>query len=106
MEGLFDPAMELALGVQDLRVTEIRNQVLKQLKRIQRQDWREYFNNHISKCEGSTVSSTRPKRKKEFFSKNIIRTTCVSTSLFTNKEAKFSIKPKLLQVLRTVIQKV
>ena len=93
--------MKLALGVQDLHVSEIRNQVLKQLKKIQRQDWMENFNSYISKSEGTTASSTRPTRKKEFFSKNIIRTTNTSNNLFTNKEAKFVIKPKLLQVLRT-----
>ena len=101
---MLSPGLKMALGAQDLHVAKVRSQVLQQLIKVRRQDWRENFNIYISKNEGVITPSTRLAREKEFFSRNIIRTINITSSLFVNKEAKFIIKPKLLQVLKTECQ--
>ena len=89
---------------QDLHVSEVRSHFLPQLIKVRRQDWRGNFNSYMSRNEEVISPSRRLTREREFFSRNIIRTVNITSSLFVNKEAKFIIKPKLLQVLRTECQ--
>ena len=85
-----DPDLEIALNMKDLHVTEVREQILKQLTLLRQQSWRENFNAFISKSK-STSASSRPPAK----------TTNVPTTLVPDKEAKYIVKPSLMGLLRT-----
>ena len=94
---MFDPDLEAALSVRDLHVTEVRDQILKQLIRIRRQNWKENFNNYIYRSEGTMASSGLTWRPT---SRHMARIVNVSTILIKDKEAKFIIKPLLMRLLR------
>ena len=57
-----DPDLETALDVRDLHVTEVRDQIIKQLTRLKRQDWKENFNTFIYRSEGTMASSRLTRR--------------------------------------------
>ena len=85
-----DPDLEIALNMKDLHVTEVREQILKQLTLLRQQSWRENFNAFISKSK-STSASSRPPAK----------TTNVPTTLVPDTEAKYIVKPSLMGLLRS-----
>ena len=84
-----DPDLEIALNMKDLHVTEVREQILKQLTLLRQQNWRENFNAFISKSK-STSASSRPPAK----------TTNVPL-IIPDKEAKYIVKPSLMGLLRS-----
>ena len=85
-----DPDLEIALNMKDLHVTQIRDQILKQLTLQRQQNWRENFNTFISKSKSTSASSTPP-----------AKTTDVPTTLVPDKEAKYIVNPSLMGLLRT-----
>ena len=84
-----DSDLEIALNMKDLHVTEIRDQILKQLTLQRQQNWRENFNTFISKSKSTSASSTPPAK------------TTQPTTLVPDKEAKYIVKPPLMGLLRT-----
>ena len=81
-----DPDLELALDMKDLHVTEIRNQILKQLTLVKQQNWHDHFN-------------TYRKGDQSFSSRSLIKTS--NATLVPVKEAKYTVKPSLMVLLRT-----
>ena len=63
---------------------------MKQLNLLRQQNWRKNFNTFISKSKGTTASSRPP-----------AKTVCVSTTCTPSKDARFIIKPLLMQLLKT-----
>jgi hypothetical protein len=69
-EGLYDPRnpsiimcdqpLEKALGMKDLHIIEVRDQILKQTTMMKRQEWRDNFNTFISTSKGRTASARPP----------------------------------------------
>ena len=80
-----DPDLEIALNMKDLHVTEIRDQILGQLSLLRRQNWRENYNSFISKSKGSSIPHGK--------------TSNVTTT--PDQEAKYSVNPSLMGLLRT-----
>ena len=74
-----DSDLELALDMKDLHVTEIRNQILKQLTLVKQQNWHDSFN-------------TYRKEDPSFSSRSLIKTS--NATLVPVKEAKVSSKKK------------
>ena len=81
-----DRDLEIALDMKDLHVTEIRNQILKQLTLVKQQNWHDSFN-------------TYRKEDPSFSSRSLIKTS--NATLAPVKEAKYTVKPSLMVLLRT-----
>ena len=81
-----DHDLEIALDMKDLHVTEIRNQILKQLTLVSQQNWQKNFN-------------TYRKEDPSFSSRPLIKTS--NATLVLDKEAKYTVKPSLIVLLRT-----
>lgn len=120
-ERLFDPKnpsviicskpLEQALKMKALHVTEIRDLVLKQLERVPTQII-ENVNNLPIRCN-STTSSIQPT---SIISNNVnnitepsanevpqvVRTAAIASSVYTNKNSRFRLKPDFLKVVRLV----
>ena len=77
-----DPDLEYVLNMKDLHVTEIRNQILKQLTLVKQQNWGKNFNTYRKENTFSPRAST-------------------STTLGPDKEAKYTVNPPLMELLRT-----
>ena len=75
--------------MKDLHVTEIRNQILKQMTLVRQQNWRENFNTFISKSKSKSASSTPPAKTTNLH------------PLVPDKEAKYIVKPSLMGLLRS-----
>ena len=89
-----DQPLEKALGMKDLHVIEIHDQILKQTTMMKRQEWRDNFNTFISTSKGRTASARPP-------AEAVNR----STTLFSDKEVKFIVKPSLMRLLKTGCEK-
>ena len=85
-----DSDLEIALDVKDLHVTEIQDQILKQLILVKQQNWFENYNTYMCKNKDTSISSKR------------IDT---PSTLFRKPEAKYVVKPPLMQLLRTEFEK-
>ena len=81
-----DPDLEYVLNMKDLHVTEIRNQILKQLTLVKQQNWCDNFNTYL-------------KEDPSFSSRPLIKSS--NTSLVPDKETKYTVKPSLMVLLRT-----
>jgi len=118
-EGMFDHAnpsvilcsqdLEEALNMRALHVTEIRDLVLSHITRVPDQSLREKFSQQINNCRGTAISISRTNLNNEAPTASqppppprIIRTANISTAIFTDKNAKFTLKPKFLKVVRSV----
>ncbi len=75
-----DSDLEMALNMKDLHVTEIRNQILKQLTLVKQQKWLKNY------------------RKENTFSQRA--STSKATTTF-DPEAEYNVKPPLMELLRT-----
>ena len=82
---------DITLNMKDLHITELREQILKQMSLLRWQNWRENFNTFISKSKGTSIHHGI--------------TSNVSTTPVTFKEAKYIVKPSLLGLLRTECEK-
>ena len=80
-----DPDLEIALNMKDLHVTEIRDQILGHMSLLRRQNWRENYNSFIYKSKDSFI----PHGKKS------------NVSTTPDQEAKYSVNPSLMGLLRT-----
>ena len=78
-----DPDLEYVLNMKDLHVTEIRNQILKQLTLVKQQNWRKNFNTYRKEDPSFSPRAS------------------TSTTLGPDKEAKYTVKPPLMELLRT-----
>ena len=118
-EGMFDhanpsviicsPELERALNMKALHVTEIRDLVLSQITKVPDQSLRENFTQQIN-CRGTTINISRtnlnleaprdnqPQQQPQQQPPRIIRTANISTAIYTDKNAKFTLKPKFLKV--------
>ena len=118
-EGMFDHSnpsvilcsqdLEEALNMRALHVTEIRDLVLSHLTRVPDQSLREKFSQQVSKCRGTVVGISRtnlnteaPTAPQPSPPPRIIRTAYISTAIFTDKNAEFTLKQKFLKVVRSV----
>jgi len=117
-EGMFDhanpsvilcsPELEQALNMRALHVTEIRDLVLSQITRVPDQSLRETFSQQLNNCRGTPINISRTNlnleapRATQPQPPRILRTANISTALFTDKNAKFTLKPKFLSVVQTV----
>ena len=77
-----DSDLEMALNMKDLHVTEIRHQILKQLTLVKQQKWLKNY------------------RKENTFSQRA-STSNASTTIVPDKDAKYNVKPPLMELLRT-----
>jgi hypothetical protein len=84
-----DPDLEIALNMKDLHVTEIRDQILKQMTLLRQQNWRKNFNAFISKSKSTSASSRPPAKPKNLH------------PLVPDTEAKYIVKPSLMGLLRS-----
>jgi len=122
-ERLFDPKnpsviicskpLEQALKMKALHVTEIRDLVLKQLERVPPNSLENQINNYQTiRCNSST-SSTQPSSIITNNSINIteptvneaprvVRTAGIASSIYTDKNSRFRLKPDFLKVVRMV----
>jgi len=122
-EGMFDhanpsviicsPELERALNMKALHVTEIRDLVLSQITKVPDQSLREKFTQQIN-CRGTTINISRtnlnleaprdnqPQQQPQQQPPRIIRTANISTAIYTDKNAKFTLKPKFLKVVQLV----
>jgi hypothetical protein len=75
-----DSDLEMALNMKDLHVTEIPNQILKQLTLVKQQKWLKNY------------------RKENTFSQRA--STSKATTTF-DPEAEYNVKPPLMELLRT-----
>ena len=122
-EGMFDhanpsviicsPELERALNMKALHVTEIRDLVLSQITKVPDQSLRENFTQEIN-CRGTTINISRtnlnleaprdnqPQQQSQQQPPRIIRTANSSTAIYTDKNAKFTLKPKFLKVVQLV----
>ena len=117
-EGMFDPAnpsvilcspnLEEALDMRALHVTEIRNLVLSHITKVPDQCIRKNVNQQIDNFKGEQIGASRTnltnKAPKDLVPvpSRIIRTANISTAIFTNKNAKFTLKPLFLKVIQSV----
>ena len=125
-EGMFDQAnpsviicstdLERALDMKALHVTEIRDLVLLQITKAPDQKLGESFIQQIGKCSGIPISIFRTNldldttknqdqqqtQQQPTAPPRIIRTANISMTTYTDKYAKFTLKPKLLKVLQLV----
>eukprot|EP00092_Neocalanus_flemingeri_P026852 GFUD01029108.1.p1 GENE.GFUD01029108.1~~GFUD01029108.1.p1 ORF type:complete len:726 (+),score=117.49 GFUD01029108.1:126-2303(+) len=115
-EGMFDEAnpsvilcsedLEEALNMRALHVTEIRDLVLSHITKVPDQSLREKFTQAINICRANTINVARNQPYSQVpapvLPPRIIRTANISTAVFTDKNAKFTLKPKFLKVVRTV----
>lgn len=117
-EGMFDPAnpsvilcspdLEEALNMRALHVTEIRDLVLSHITKVPDQSLREKFSQQINNCRGTPINVSRTNLNNEAprdpqpVPPRIIRTANISTAIFTDKNAKFTLKPKFLTVVQSV----
>ena len=104
-EGMFDSAnpsvilcsrdLEEALNMRALHVTEVRDLVLSHIIKVSDQSLREEHNQKVSDeaPRGPIPAPT---------SLRVIKTVNISTVIFTNKNAKFTLKPKFLRVIQSV----
>ena len=107
-EGLFDPTnpsiilcsqdLEEALNVKAIHVAEIRDLVLHQVTRIPDRSLRGGLWLFATPSEQNLRTLPVP----AVHTLRIIRTVDVSPVLFTDKDAEFTLKPKFLQVIRSV----
>ena len=54
-----DSDLEIALNVKDLHVTEIRDQILKQLILVKQQNWFKNYNTYMCKNKDTSISSKK-----------------------------------------------
>ena len=117
-EGLFDPTnpsvilcspdLEEALNMRALHVTEIRNLVLSHITIVPDQSLREKFNQPVDNCSGASANVSRSNLNygtsidPQPVPTRTTKTTNISTATFTNKNAKFTLKPKFLLVIQSV----
>jgi len=123
-EGMFDHAnpsviicstdLERALNMKALHVTEIRDLVLSQITKVPDQSLREKFTQQIPNCGRTTINVSRtnlnleaprdsqPQPQPQPQPPRIIRTANISTAIYTDKNAKFTLKPKFLKVVQLV----
>ena len=110
-EGMFDhanpsviicsPELERALNMKALHVTEIRDLVLSQITKVPDQSLRKTTN--ISRTNlNFKVKRESNQQTQQQHSSRITRTANISTAIFTDKKAKFTLKPKFLKVVRLV----
>ena len=109
-EGLFDYAnpsillcskdLEEALNMKAFHMTETRDLVLSHITKISDQGLRDKFRNQkINHFRGNDMDVSRTKLNNEIPQNSppavprIIRTANISTALFTDKNAKFTLKP-------------
>jgi len=114
-EGMFDEAnpsvilcsedLEEALNMRALHVTEIRDVVLSHITKVPDQSLRDKFSQNINICR-TNINVSRNEHSNQVSAPasipRIIRTANISTAVFTDKNAKFTLKPKFLKVVRTV----
>ena len=117
-EGMFDHAnpsviicstdLEKALNMKALHVTEIRDLVLSQITKVPDQSLREKFTQKIPHCGRTTINVSRTNlnleapRDSQPQPPRIIRTANISPAIYTDKNAKFTLKPKFLKVVQLV----
>jgi len=114
-EGMFDEAnpsvilcskdLEEALNMRALHVTEIRDLVLSHITKVPDQSLREKFTQSINICRANTINVTRNEPNNRVAAPvppRIIRTANISTAVFTDRHAEFTLKPKFLKVVQTV----
>ena len=108
--------LERALDMKALHVTEIRDLVLSQITKAPDQTLGESSIRQIGKCQGIPISISRTNldldttknqdhqqtQQQPSVPPRIIRTANISTTTYTNKYAKFTLKPKFLKVLQLV----
>ena len=104
-EGMFDhanpsviicsPELERALNMKALHVTEIRDLVLSQITKIPDQSLRTNLNLEAPR-------DNQPQQQPQQQPPRIIRTANISTAIYTDKNAKFTLKPKFLKVVQLV----
>ena len=110
-EGMFDhtnpsviicsPELERALNMKALHVTEIRNLVLSQITKVPDQSLRKTTNISRTKLNFKVKRESNQQTQQQHSSR-ITRTANISTAIFTDKNAKFTLKPKFLKVVRLV----
>ena len=114
-EGLFDPAnpsiilcspdLEDALNVRAVHVTEIRDLVLLQVTRIPERSLRGglwIFKMPSEQVLRGKFCQQTDDQQRVVHTLRVIRTVDVSPVLFTDKDAEFTLKPKFLDVVRSV----
>ena len=110
-EGMFDhanpsviicsPELERALNMKALHVTEIRNLVLSQITKVPDQSLRKITNISRTNLNFKAKRESNQQTQQQHSSR-ITRTANISTAIFTDKKAKFTLKPKFLKVVRLV----
>ena len=85
-----DSDLEIALNVKDLHVTEIRDQILKQMILVKQENWFKNYNTYMCKNKDTSISSKRLD---------------TPSTLVRNPKAKYVVKPPLMQLLRTECEK-
>jgi len=77
-----DPDLEYVLNMKDLHVTEIRHQILKQLTLVKQQKWLKNYRQENTFSQRASTSNA-------------------STTIVPDKDAKYNVKPPLMELLRT-----
>ena len=97
--------LEKALNMKALHVTEIRELVLLQITKVPDQSMREKFTQKIPNYVYKNNMNLEVTRNSQLQSPpqppRNIRTENVSTVIYTDKNAKFTLKPKFLKVRKT-----
>ena len=115
---MFDPAnpsvilcsedLEEALNMRAFHVTEIRDLVLSHITKVPDQSLRKKFTQQVDICRANTTNVTGSNlnngvsRDTSAAPPRIIRTANISAAVFTDRNAKFTLKPKFLKVVQTV----
>lgn len=92
-----DNDLEDALNMKALHVTEIRDLVLAQLTKLQDEpNLGKFtnFSNRNNQTQGSAPGSPAPQR--------LIQNASTTTQVYINKKAEFTLKPKFLEVVRSL----
>ena len=95
-----------------LHVTEIRDLVLCHLKKVPDQSLKDRFSQQISCCSGTGINTSKILKEFEFNKEvpqksqqdasRVIEKANISTAIYTDKKARFKLKPKFLKVVRSV----
>jgi len=94
--------LEEALNMKALHVTEIRDLVLNHITKVPDQTLRDTFTQSVNININATRNVTNSQAPPAVVPPRVIRTATISTAVFTDKNAKFTLKPKFLDVVRRV----